>query len=168
MTKIIVREQSSHDLELIQAVNQAAFKGYRQSGAFDEFRAKRKDILSLVATLDNQVIGHILFSPARLTKNDANLSGMGLGQLAVSPNYQGKGVGKQLANTGLKILRKNQCPYVIVVGHATYYPKFGFKPGNEYGIRSQWEGIPNDSFMIIFLKPNSWDKKNGIAYFDGL
>jgi putative acetyltransferase len=169
MTKISVRAQRRpDDLAAILAVNAAAFDRHGRTQAFDEFRAERDDIISLVACADDQVVGHVLFSPARLESDQGVVEGMGLGQLAVAPDYQRQGIGQQLANQGLELLRAAHCPFVIVVGHATNYPRFGFEPGSRHGLKCQWPGIPDDSFMVMYPAPEARPAATGTVYFDGL
>jgi len=166
---IVVRPQKRpDDLEAICAVNNTAFDRHGQTSAFDDFRAHRSDIISLVATDADRIVGHVLFSPVMLQGPDRSISGMGLGQLAVLPDYQRQGIGTQLAEAGLKQLRAAGCPFVIVVGHATYYPRFGFETGSKHGMRCQWDGIPDDNFMVVFLDEQQRPESTGTAHFDGL
>jgi putative acetyltransferase len=161
-------QQRPDDLEAIRLVNKAAFEGERETSAFDEFRAGREDIVSLVATDGTAVVGHVLFSPVLLKGAGEPVAGMGLGQLAVLPEYQGKGIGTRLAETGLDQLRATDCPFVIVVGHAGYYPRFGFEIAREHGIECQWNGIPDENFMVVFLDADRRPALTGKAYFEGL
>jgi putative acetyltransferase len=169
MTDILVRPQRRpDDLAAIRAVNDAAFDRRGQTQAFDEFRESRDDIISLVAQANEQVVGHVLFSPATLKSDSEKIAGMGLGQLAIAPEYQRQGIGQQLTQEGLALLRKEKCPFVIVVGHATYYPRFGFEPGSLHGLKCQWKGIPDDSFMVLYPDPATRPNAAGTVYFDGL
>jgi putative acetyltransferase len=169
MSEVTIRSQrNAEDVAAICAVNEAAFERHGQTRAFDEFRTNRNDIISLVAVVDDRIIGHTLFSPSTLTTDDGDIAGMGLAQLAVLPEYQRKGIGQQLTHAGLDLLRADGCPFVIVVGHATYYPRFGFEPGNSHGLKCQWESIPNDSFMVLYPDPDTRPLATGVASFDGL
>jgi len=49
------------------------------------------------------------------------------------------------------MLLDRRCPFVIVVGHPGYYPRFGFEPASKHNLRSQWEGVPDEAFMILVL-----------------
>jgi putative acetyltransferase len=53
----------------------------------------------------------------------------------------------------MEILKDRGCPFVIVLGYPEYYPRFGFERASLYGIRSQWEGVPDEAFMIRILDP---------------
>ena len=48
-------------------------------------------------------------------------------------------------------MRERQCPFIIVLGHAEYYPRFGFGPASQHGLSSQWKGIPDEAFMVLIL-----------------
>jgi putative acetyltransferase len=67
--------------------------------------------------------------------------------------------------TGLEFLRNDGCPFVIVLGHPEYYPRFGFELASEYQIRSQWEGVPDDAFMIVVFDSGVLPKTGGIARY---
>ncbi|MBN6043604.1 N-acetyltransferase [Citrobacter sp. ku-bf4] len=84
--------------------------------------------LSLLARHEGKAVGHILFTRATFKGEvDSPLMHI-LAPLAVIPEYQGRGVGGLLIRTGLEHLRAMGCQRVFVLGHATYYPRHGFKP----------------------------------------
>jgi putative acetyltransferase len=96
------------------------------------------------------------------------LRGMGLGQLAVLPDRQNQGIGTRLATTGIEQLRLTDCPFIIVIGHAGYYPRFGFERGALHNMRSQWQGIPEETFMVLILDREQRNTLSGVASFDGM
>jgi putative acetyltransferase len=63
--------------------------------------------------------------------------------MAVTPNRQRQGIGSRKAQAGLAILREQGCPFIIVLGHPEFYPRFGFVPASRHGLRCQWEGVPD-------------------------
>ena len=63
---IIVREERSEDIEAIRMVNEKAFGQPAEANIVDKLRENCPDLLSLVAAQDGAVVGHILFSPARI------------------------------------------------------------------------------------------------------
>jgi len=83
-------------------------------------------IKSLVAEVDNQVIGYVSFSPIFL-KSDTNIIGYILAPLAVSPEHQKQGVGSNLINAGIEMLTKDGVGVLMVYGDPAYYGRFGFK-----------------------------------------
>lgn len=54
----------------------------------------------------------------------------------------------------VEILKEQGCPFVVVLGHPEYYSKFGFEPASVYNIKSQWEGVPDEAFMIAVFDSN--------------
>jgi putative acetyltransferase len=164
-----IRAQNrTSDLDAICQLNAAAFAEHGETKAFDQFRENRNDILSLVAEEDGELLGHVLFSPTMLSTPAGALPGMGLGQLAVSPHKQNQGIGTRLTETGLRQLRQTGCPFVIVIGHASYYPRFGFQRGALHNIQCQWKGIPDETFMVLILDQDQQNSLSGVASFDGL
>jgi putative acetyltransferase len=83
-------------------------------------------IKSLVAKVDNQVIGYVSYSPIFL-KSDPSISGYILAPLAVSPKRQNQGVGSNLINAGIDMLTRDGVGFLLVYGDPAYYGRFGFK-----------------------------------------
>ena len=167
---LAIRPQQPDDLETIESVNSDAFAEHGGTKAFDQFRRERDDILSLVALQGDTLVGHVLFSPVEMQTPTGPVAGMGLGQLAVMPTWQKQSIGSRLAETGIEQLRKQNCPFIIVVGHATYYPRFGFEQGKNHGVKCQWPGVPDETFMVLFLDRSEEERRQltGVASFDGL
>jgi putative acetyltransferase len=90
---------------------------------------------------------------------------MGLAPMAVLPGRQRQGIGSQLVRRGLASLRERGCPFVVVVGHPEYYPRFGFEPASKHGILSQWEGIPEAVFMVLVLDAHAMAGASGVARY---
>jgi putative acetyltransferase len=70
-----------------------------------------------------------------------------------------------LVKKGIEELRRFQCPFIIVLGHPEYYPRFGFERALLYGVKSQWEGIPDDVFMILWLDTSKAGQVSGLAKY---
>ena len=113
-----------------------------------------KPLLSLVADTEGKLVGHILFTVARLQPEDQEVSVRILAPLAVSSNFQGEGVGGVLIREGLKQLVASGVDLVFVLGHPGYYPKFGFQPAGLLGFEAPYP-IPSkhaDAWMVHELK----------------
>jgi putative acetyltransferase len=161
---IRVREEQSDDIPAIREVNERAFGQPIEADLVDKLRQNCKDLLSLVARAENEVVGHILFSPAVIESEDGTVQGVALAPMAVLPEYQRQRVGAELIRTGITKLRSTGCPFVVVLGHAEYYPRFGFKPASSQGIRSEWE-VPDDAFMILVLNESEMKGISGLAKY---
>jgi putative acetyltransferase len=90
---------------------------------------------------------------------------MGLAPMAVRPDRQRQGIGSQFVRRGLQVLDERGCPFVVVVGHPEYYPRFGFERASKHGLLSQWEGMPDAAFMVVVLRPHATAGAAGIAMY---
>lgn len=160
-----IREETDEDIPAIRIINEQAFAQPAEANIVDKLRESCPGLLSLVAVLGGQVVGHILFSPAVINSNGIRIEGMGLAPVAVLPAFQNRGIGSALILRGLDILRGKDVPFLIVLGHADYYPRFGFEKASRYGIVSQWEGIPDEAFMILMLTPEAMKDVSGVARY---
>ena len=114
---------------------------------------------------DDAVVGHILFTPVVVESAGRRVVVMGLAPMAVLPDRQRKGIGSQLVRRGLDILRERGCPFVVVVGHPEYYPRFGFEPASAHSLVSQWGGMPEAAFMALVLDVDAMTGVSGVARF---
>ena len=161
----VIREEQPDDVAAIRRVNEEAFGRPEEADVVDTLRRTAEGLLSLVALADDQVVGHILFSPATVEGDGGVVRGMGLAPMAVLPDHQRQGLGTELVRTGLEILRGTPCPFIIVLGHADYYPRFGFERASTCGIRSQWDGVPDNAFMILVLDEAAMRGATGVARY---
>ncbi len=148
---IKVRPETEADLPAIRAVNEAAFPGKLEADLVDLCRTRGKIVLSLVALVDSNVVGHVLFTPVTLDPPHPGWMGLGLGPIAVRPEYQGQGVGSRLMDIGLEICRSNGVDFVVLLGDPGYYLRFGFIPAREFGLSSEYGDL--DEFQARELKP---------------
>ena len=165
MRNIQIREEIFQDTDAIREINEKAFGQSQEANIVDRLRANCEGLVSLVALHDDKIIGHILFSPVTIEGTFDVLKGMGLAPMAVLPESQRKGVGSELVQTGIEILNKSQCPFIIVLGHPEYYPRFGFERASLYEIKSQWEGVPDPAFMILWLDKTMANHVSGVAEY---
>jgi putative acetyltransferase len=85
--------------------------------------------------------------------------------MAVVPERQRQGIGSQLVRRGLDILRERGCPFIVVVGHPEYYPRFGFESASRHGLVSPWEGVPDAAFMVLVLDVHAMAGVAGVAKY---
>jgi putative acetyltransferase len=152
-----VRFERSGDAAGIRETNEQAFGTPLEASLVDALRSS-DDYLSLVATIDELVVGHILFTPVTLEPSVA-LRIAGLGPMAVRPEHQRTGVGSRLIRAGLDASRARGYAAVVVLGHPEYYPRFGFVPAHTFGLTCEFPSPP-EAFMAIELKANAL---NGIS-----
>lgn|SRR5512143_3542894 len=162
---MITRHETKADINDVRTLNELAFGQPLEANIVDKLRDTCESVLSLVAIEKDKVVGHIFFSPAEIEGPHGVIKGMGLAPMAVLPDMQRRGIGTQLISKGVEELRKLRCPFIIVLGHHEYYPRFGFERASLYGITCQWEGIPDEAFMILWLDKSKAGHVSGIAKY---
>jgi len=150
---MIVRSERSGDVAAIRGVNLAAFEGAVEADLVDALRAQARPIVSLVADDAGSIAGHILFSPVTLSGSQ-DLKIMGLAPMAVLPARQREGIGSALVSAGLDACNRLGFGAVVVLGHAGYYPRFGFVPASRFGLVSEYH-VADDVFMAVELEPGA-------------
>jgi putative acetyltransferase len=163
---IQIREQRPEDRDAIREVNLRAFGRPEEGQLVEELRNNGAILASLVAVQEGQVVGHILYSPVRLHSGGEILVGAGLGPMSVLPEFQGQGIGGKLIEAGNKKLAGEGYPFIVVLGHPGYYPRFGFQPAHTHGVHCQWE-VPQEVFMILVLDPEKMQGFSGLAKYRG-
>ena len=162
---IVVRSEEAEDIDQVRLINYRAFDGGPEASMVDALRANCGDAMSLVAEEEGQVIGHILFTPVAIEGRARTVIGMGLAPMAVLPERQRSGIGSALVRKGLELLRDDGCPFVIVLEHPEYYPKFGFDRASSHGLRCQWDDVPDEAFMVNAFDPEIFLDGGGIARY---
>jgi len=161
---VTVRPETPDDFDAIRRVNELAFGRPEESYLVDRLRDNGRMELSLVAVRGEQIVGHILFFPLTIELPPASFSTLGLGPMAVLPEFQNQGIGSALVRAGLEALRQGTQPGVIVLGHPEFYSRFGFVPASNFGIGTHYE-VPDEVFMAIELQPNGLAGKGGTVVY---
>ena len=162
---INIRLEKPEDVQQVRSIHERAFRQPTEADAVDRLRLTCPEALSVVAEDDGRIVGHILFTPVIIDSPKRKVEGMGLAPMAVLPKCQRQGIGSKLVEHCLKILRERGCPFVIVLGHPEYYPRFGFVPASTYNLTSQWKNVPDESFMILVFDEEILQGVSGVARY---
>ena len=155
-----IRPERRDDIEAIFEIEASAFETDMEARLVDILRSDGDLTVSLVAEKDGEIIGHIALSPM-----EAPVRTMGLGPVAVRPDLQRKGIGSKLIREALNIAREDNVQAVFLLGHAEYYPRFGFSPELAAPFTSPFSG-PN--FMAKELEVGCLAGKTGkVEYAPG-
>ncbi|MDZ7956403.1 MAG: N-acetyltransferase [Aulosira sp. DedQUE10] len=159
-----IRSEIITDYTAISEVNTRAFGQRNEARLVEEIRNSERYIpeLSLVAEIEDLVVGHILFSYIDLV-GEQTLQILGLAPMAVLPDFQRQGVGSALVQAGLEIANTRKEAIVIVLGHPHFYTRFGFKPSVNYAIESPFS-VPEDFFMVKALRSYQESFKGKVVY----
>src|SRR5262245_55904708 len=160
MSVVEIRDEQSGDVDAVREVNRQAFDQEQEGRIVDALRTRGAAILSLVAIADDVVVGHIMFSPLTV----GSVLGAALGPMAVLPAYQRQGIGGQLVTRGVERLRDAGCPFIVVIGHPEFYPRFGFRPAGAQGLTCEWD-VPAEAFMLNILNPQIGGSVHGLARY---
>lgn len=147
---MLIRAEEQRDWAAVHAVNVSAFETSTEADLVDALREQAQPLVSLIAEDDGAIVGHIVFSPVSLSGNPA-LRIMGLAPMAVAPEHQRQGIGSALVRAGLNECKRLGFGAAVVLGHPTYYPRFGFSSSARFGIGCEYD-VPEEAFMVVELQ----------------
>ena len=162
---VTVRKECDRDATHVREINLRAFGQSDEADMVDRLRKSCPEAISLVAEVENQLVGHILFSPVVIESPSDHVHGMGLAPMSVLPEFQRQGIGSQLVETGLEVVRVAGSPFVVVIGHPKFYPRFGFARASLHGIASEYDDVPDEAFMIVVFDGSALKGKSGVAKY---
>ncbi|MBA3843096.1 MAG: N-acetyltransferase [Actinobacteria bacterium] len=122
----MIRPARPEDKDAIVAVHRAAF------GNEDGVRVVTlvPPVVSLVWKESGEVVGHVMLCHVDLEGTPV----LQLSPLGVAPAHQGRGIGSALTREVLRLADDAGAPFVVILGHPEYYPRFGFEPATPLGL----------------------------------
>ena len=159
----LIRSELPQDLAGIRHVNRTAFATTVEADIVDALRQRAQPFVSLIAVDRDDIIGHIAFSPMTLASH-ADVPIAGLAPMAVLPSRQRVGIGSSLVRAGLDECARLGFVAVVVLGHAEYYPRFGFLPASTFGLSCEFDA-PDDVFMALELRPGALGGYRGVIRY---
>jgi putative acetyltransferase len=162
--EVLIRAEHAGDEVAIADLNDAAFGGTDESRLVELLRRSGHPTVSLVATARDQVVGHILFTPVAVDTSGPPIAALGLGPMAVSSDWQRRGIGSSLVKAGIEECARRGCEIVVVLGHPHFYPRFGFRPAHLLGLRSEF-AVPDEVFMAMELVGGAMMGRSGLVRY---
>ena len=169
--EIKIREEQKNDYPIIYKVVELAFKGMEFSDQTEHFLVDRLRLtdayipqLSLVAELNGEIVGHIMFTKAEIISDDNIVPSLILAPVSVHPNYQKSGIGGALIREAHKRAVELGYQSAVLIGHKEYYPKFGYKTAIDFGIEFPLD-VPHEFCMVAELQPGSLKGVHGLLKF---
>lgn len=164
LPNLLIRDEKPTDYQAISTLTAAAFEtmeisNHTEQYVIDALRAAGALTVSLVAELEDRIVGHIAISPVTMT--DGTKDWYGLGPVSVQPELQRKGIGKALIKAALSRLKDFNAKGCCLVGHPQYYRQFGFE--NTEGLAH--EGIPQEYFFVLQFGGNM--PKGQVIFHEG-
>ncbi len=155
-----IRKEQPGDRDAIRAINEASFPTPLEAQIVDALRDAGRLTISLVAEEQDRVVGHIAFSPVTVGSADV---GLGLGPVAVSPEFRRRGIAARLIREGLVECKGAGFGLVVVVGEPEYYGRFGFVPALGHQLRDEFEA--GEAFQVMELTPGVLDNLSGLVCY---
>lgn len=166
MQNVIISEETEKDRKNVCNIIKDAFAFVQHSDG-DEHnlveRLRGSEVfipkLSLVAVLNNEVVGYVLFTKLEVAKTTQ----LALAPLAVAPKFQKRGIGSLLVETGHKKAMEMGFEYSIVLGNPGYYSRFGYRPSDEFNIKCPFN-VPREYFMAAKLQGKTFLNDADVRY----
>jgi putative acetyltransferase len=148
---VSVRLEAPGDQEAVRRVNLAAFPGPEEAAIVDAIRDEAPAGWQSLVAVDaaGEVVGHLLLSPCPVedAEGSAVATVLALGPVAVLPALQRRGVGSALIATAMSLAVARAVPAVVLLGHPSYYPRFGFEPARDLGLEAPADAWPDEAWM---------------------
>lgn len=164
---IQIRQETSEDYKTVFDLIEQAFLKEPMSDHQEQFLVERlrksADFipeLSLVAEVENQVVGHIILSKIEIKNASDSYPSLALAPVSVLPRFHKKGIGGLLIKKAHEVAKELGFTSVILLGHDTYYPRFGYQQAHTFGIEFPFN-IPKQFCMAIELVENGLKNKSG-------
>jgi putative acetyltransferase len=161
---MIIRTEVLEDYKAVFKINYLAFgKQEDESKLIERIRVSGEFIpeLSIVAEDEGKIIGHILLSKAYIVTELEVHEVIVLAPVAVHPAYQKRGIGRKLIKEGLRKVKNMKYGLVLLIGHPTYYPKFGFKPARQFRLELRQFEVPDEVFMVCEMREGELNRIKG-------
>lgn len=163
---MLIRKEEQKDYEAIYLMVKEAFDSAEHSDGNEHhlvnaLRSGKAYIpeLSLIAEIDGKIVGHIMFTKARVENHTV----LALAPLSVLPEYQRQGIGTALIKEGHRIANELAYAYSVVLGSDEYYSRAGYLPAENFGINPPFD-VPSINFMAYKLKEEAPAIKGVLRY----
>lgn len=165
--EVTIRQERPEDYKIVFDLVEAAFAGQKYSDGSEHFlveRLRQSDAfipeLSLVAVTDEVVVGHILISKVNIVNGSESYDSLSLAPVSVLPSYQRKGIGGQLINAAHTVAKDLGHTSVVLLGHADYYPRFGYRKCSDFNISLPFDSADENCLIVEFV-PNALQGVSG-------
>lgn len=158
--QITIRQERPEDFKAVFKVIEKAFEALQFSDHKEQFLVERLrksgafiPELSMVAEIDNEIIGHILLTKLKIKNDETKFDSLALAPVSVLPDYQRKGIGELLITASHKTAKELGFKSIVLLGHKDYYPRFGYKLAADFGIIFPFD-VANENCMVLELVEN--------------
>lgn len=169
--EIYIRREEPSDYPAVFQLIENAFRDEMHSDKKEQFLVERLrnaesfiPELSLVAEVDSRIVAYIMLTAIQITSTKETITSLALAPVAVLPEFQGKGIGGALIEKAHVIAKDLGYQSVILLGHETYYPKFGYLPLHHFNLSLPFDAPP-ENCMAVELVPGALKNKSGTVVY---
>jgi putative acetyltransferase len=163
-TEPVISHERLADAAAVRTVHLATFPTPLEADLVDALRTNGHAVVSLVAFVGEEIVGHVLFSPVTVEQDGkASARGLGLAPLAVLPAHQRQGIGAALVRAGLELCRNKSAPFVVVLGEPAYYGRFGFVRASDFGLSNEYGA--GEEFMVLAVADGALPAASGLVRY---
>jgi putative acetyltransferase len=163
----VIRPERSADYDGIASVVSRAFGSPIEARLVAAIRESESFVRewSLVAVIENGIVGHVMVSYATLRTGDGDRRIPNLSPLSVDPDYQRRGVGSALVRAAAEIVDAAGEPLIVLEGNPVYYSRFGFEPAAPLGITLHLpDWAPPEAAQVLKLRAYTPDVRGHVIY----
>ncbi len=167
----LIRQEKTADYQIVFNLIKKAFETETMSNHTEPFLVERLrktaafiPELSLVAELNEQIVGHILLTKIKIKGDTSEHESLALAPVSVLPSHQRKGIGTALIQKAHEVAKALDFHSIVLIGHENYYPKFGYKKAADFGITFPF-AAPSKNCMAIELVENGLKNVNGLVEY---
>lgn len=168
---MIIRQEIPSDYKTVYQLIKHAFENEELSDHKEQElveRLRQSDAfiteLSLVAEEDNQILGHILLTKIKIKGNHEETESLALAPVSVLPKHQGRGIGGELIQKAHQIAENLGYQSIVLLGHAQYYPRFGYTEAHAFGISLPFD-VPKENAMVLELVKDGLKGVSGVVEY---
>ncbi len=158
-----IRREDPSDRDAIRKVNHQAFGGNAEADLVNALRDDGFAAVSLIAEVDGEVVGHIMFSAIKIRTEKRAFESLSLAPMAVLARFQRQGIGSALIEGGIEECRKLSYGSILVLGHPEFYPRFGFSSNLASSLICPFGS--GEAWMALELVPESLKGVSGTVEY---
>ncbi|MCG6154248.1 GNAT family N-acetyltransferase [Rubinisphaera margarita] len=147
----IIRKEKEQDRAAVKDINTISFGSPAEADLVRALQSQGYEVVSLVAEVDQQIVGHILFSRVLVVSENKTWTALSLAPMCVLPEYRRQGIGTRLIAAGLEACRAQGHSAIVVLGDPAYYSRFGFSSELALGLESPYSNY--GGWMALELTP---------------
>jgi len=169
--EIKIRQETIADFPRIKEILKAAFADEPHSDQSEHILVEKLRIcdayipdLALVAETEKEIVGHILLTHIHIKNEQQKFNALALAPVSVHPDFQENGIGIRLIRKAHEIAKTLGHQSIILIGHESYYPRFGYEPLDKFDIKLPFE-VPPQNRMAKELKKDALKNVNGLVVY---